>query len=255
MKKLLLAIAAIGTAGLMNAQSSFTIVHQELGAVTSGQTLTFWVPITDANSNSYTLSEYFTVYNNTGSTVTTKVRKTELQMHDAAGSMWFCTDQNCYSPGTFVTPAAIPMTAGGGNFLLKPEFNTGATAGTGTARVRYTVFNVNNASDTAYFEIVYMLATGVGVNNLANVKPSISNPMPNPASAVFSIDFKVGNAGVANTKMVMYNMLGSKVREMDVNTLEGTMRFDVSDLEQGVYFCTLVSNGKQLATRRVMITR
>ncbi len=64
MKKLLLAIAAIGTAGLMNAQSSFTIVHQELGAVTSGQTLTFWVPITDASSNSYTISEYFTVYNN-----------------------------------------------------------------------------------------------------------------------------------------------------------------------------------------------
>ena len=54
--------------------------------------------------------------------------------------------------------------------------------------------------------------------------------------------------------MVIYNMLGDRVMETVVEENEGTIKMDVSSLEQGIYFCNLESDGKMLSTRRLVVT-
>jgi hypothetical protein len=49
-------------------------------------------------------------------------------------------------------------------------------------------------------------------------------------------------------------MLGASVLESEVTETEGTVRMDVSTLDQGVYFCSLIADGKTLATRRLVVS-
>ncbi|GAB4134269.1 MAG: hypothetical protein Fur0041_07350 [Bacteroidia bacterium] len=250
MKKQLLSLIA-GISVLAAGAQNFQIISNATGQVINGQTLTYWVPVTDAQSNSYTETHDFEVVNAAGATVTAKVRKVNLQMHDAAGTTWFCTDQNCYAPTT-VLSANVNMPSQG-QFALLTDFNTAAVAGTGVTRVRYTIFNTQNPNDSAYFEIVYNLAVGVGMKDL-NVKASVSNPMPNPASSSFTMNVKMGSTPMNDSKLVIYNMLGSVVKEVPVLETEGSVTVDVALLDAGVYFCSLESNGKQLATKRLVVS-
>lgn len=140
---------------------------------------------------------------------------------------------------------------GMGSFDLTADYTPDNTSGTG--RVRYSVIDQNNPSDSATLEIVYN-CTPTGINTHAIVKSSISNPAPNPASSVFAINYKLGSTSTEGSIMSVYNMLGVRVMQVPVEDFEGTLRMDVSDLDQGVYFCSLESDGKVLATRRLIVS-
>lgn len=245
MKKQLLVAAFAAITSVVAAQSSFTINDNNLG-VMNGGTYNFWV------SASVTDSRIYSVANVSASNQNVKVRKSVLQINDAGSTTWFCTDQNCYAPSTQLSNATT-MGASGGAFDLTIDFNPNGVVGTGVTQVRYSIINQSNPADSAWFVIVYNISnspTGVAAN--VNVKPTVSNPMPNPASTVFTMNYKLGSA--TNAKLVVYNMLGAVVIENPVTDAEGAVRMDVSTLEQGVYFCTLESDGKALATRRLVVS-
>ncbi|HET6993115.1 MAG TPA: T9SS type A sorting domain-containing protein, partial [Bacteroidia bacterium] len=135
---------------------------------------------------------------------------------------------------------------------LTTDFNPNNVAGVTT--VRYTVINQANMNDTAWFMITYNVSCSpAGIVSHINEKPSVSNPAPNPASSVFAINYKLGSANPQGAKMVIYNMLGDRVMETSVEEIEGTVKMDISSLDQGVYFCSLESDGKTLATRRLVV--
>jgi hypothetical protein len=48
-------------------------------------------------------------------------------------------------------------------------------------------------------------------------------------------------------------MLGERVKETTIEEMEGVVKMDVSTLGQGVYFCSLESEGKTLTTRRLVV--
>jgi hypothetical protein len=243
MKKKLLLIGFSLVSACAFASANFTITDALASDVT-GSTQTYWI------SNAGIDSRVYSVVNNSSSSVTVKVLKTIILLNDPGATMYFCTDQNCYSP-TQNLSLATTMTAGGA-FDLTTDLNPNGVAG--IAQVRYTVINQSNTSDTSYFEIVYNVTNGpAGVKNNVTAKPSLADPMPNPASSVFSMDYKLGNSG-APAKLVIYNMLGENVLETSVTDSEGTIRLDVSGLEAGVYFCSLESAGKVFATRRVVVS-
>jgi len=68
------------------------------------------------------------------------------------------------------------------------------------------------------------------------------------------MNYKMGSASTTNSKLVIYNMLGDRVMETRVEEVDGTVRMDVSTLDQGIYFCSLESDGKTLATKRLVVT-
>lgn len=244
MKKLVLAsVAALFTAGL--SAQSFSITHATQGTITSGSTLVYYVDQATALE-----THDFDVHNTSGANVTAKVRKTVQSQASANSLFYFCTDQMCYAPTT-VLSQNVSMNSGG-MFLLVTDFTPDNT--TGTSVVRYSVFNVNNPSDSVYFFIEYHVSpTGIGAHQ--NVKASISSPMPNPANAVFNMNYNLGSSfGQGEAKLVIYNMLGAAVKTETLTDAEGNVRMDVSTLEAGVYFTSLELNGKQLSTKRLVIT-
>jgi hypothetical protein len=49
-------------------------------------------------------------------------------------------------------------------------------------------------------------------------------------------------------------MLGAVVRTEAVSEIQGTVKMDVSTLENGVYFTSMEVDGKQVATKRLVVS-
>ena len=241
MKKYLLAIAfaTLGSFALSAQNYSFT---DSTGNAVTGTTVTYTV------ASSLLDTRHFTLTNTGSSTVTVKVKKTIVYLNDPGSTIYFCTGANCYSPTQNLSYNVV-LNPSGTCALTCDHFPNNAV---GASEVHYTVINQSNPNDTAQFTIDYnSVPTGIATHSL--VKPSMSNPAPNPASSSFSISYKMGSAIPQNAKMTIYNMLGDRVMEVPVEESEGLVKMDVSVLEQGVYFCTLESDGKTLTTRRLIV--
>lgn len=244
MKKQLLALAFLASATALSAQGNFTFVDANSSDVTN-TTQTYWVP------SSSTDTRIYTVTNISESPITVKVRKINMQLNDPGATTWFCNDQNCYAPTTTLSVAfSIPSQ---GHFDLSADYNPNNM--TGVTQVRYTIIDQANPADSSWLIIVYNAANGpAGVNNISLVKPTVSNPAPNPAAFTFSMNYKLGSVQPVDAHMVIFNMLGEQVMEQPVYESEGTVKMDVSTLGAGVYFCSLVSDGKTLASRRLVVS-
>jgi len=243
MKKLLLASISVMLVAGVSAQS-FSVNSTVSGSVANGSTIVYTV---DQATSIETHD--FEVLNTTSSAKTVKVRKTVIVQGDAGRTFYFCTDQNCYPPSV-VLSGNVPMTALG-QFALITDFTPNNA--TGSSTVRYTVFDVNNPSDSVFFFLQYDVSP-TGINNLSSVKASVGSPMPNPASTVFTMNYNLGNSfGKGEAKMVVYNMLGAVVMTETITDIEGNVRMDVSTLENGVYFTSLEVSGKQVSTKRIVV--
>jgi hypothetical protein len=241
MKTRLLAIALGALTSLAAAAQNYSVIDS-LSNNLVGTNVSYTVPAHLIDGKNYT------VHNLSGNQVTVKVKKTTIYLNDPGSTVYFCTGTNCYSPTQ--TLSLNVTVAAGGTFLLTCDHFPNNVAG--ATQVRYTVINQANANDTASFIITYnSVPTGIATHTF--VKPSISNPAPNPASSMFSISYKMGTATPQEAKMVVYNMLGERVMEARVEEMEGIVKMDVSTLGQGVYFCSLESDGKTLTTRRLVV--
>ncbi len=245
MKKLLLSFSIIGLFSTVSAQMNI-VITDAAGTNVTGTTLNYWVPCVGLDTR------YWTITNADGSPVTIKVKKTIIALNDAGATVYFCTDVNCYSPSQTLS-YAVNLNASGGNDQLTTDFNPNGVAG--VTSVRYAVINQANMNDSAFFIIDYNVScSAAGINAPINVKPSVSNPAPNPASSFFAVNYKLGSANSTGAKMVVYNLLGDRVMETNVEEIEGTIKMDISSLDQGIYFCSLEMDGKMLVTRRLVVT-
>lgn len=244
MKKLLLASLPMLFAAGLSAQSSFTIQDANLATVANGSTIVYYV---DQATSIETHD--FEVTNNNPNAVTAKVRKI-IMTQQSGQTFYFCTDQNCYTPTTTLS-GNVSMNPSS-TFQLITDFTPNNM--TGVSTVRYSVFNTSNPSDSAFFFIEYHVSP-TGINSHSMVKANIGSPMPNPASSVFNMTYNVGSSfGKGEAKIVVYNMLGAVVRTETLDAAEGTFRMDVSTLDNGVYFTSLEVDGKQLSTKRLVVT-
>lgn len=242
MKKYLLTLALGAFISFSASAQSYSVVEDSTTTDVVGTTINYTV------ANNLLDTRIFTVNNLTGSQVTVKIKKTTIYLNDPGSTIYFCTGSNCYSP-TQTLSLNVIMPAGGNVLLTCDHFPNNMP---GLSQVRYTIINQANANDTASFSITYnALPTGIATHTI--VKPSISNPAPNPASAMFSVNYKMGSTNMESAKMVVYNMLGERVMESAVEGSEGVMKMDVSTLGQGVYFCSLESDGKILTTKRLVV--
>ena len=121
----------------------------------------------------------------------------------------------------------------------------------GVSTIRYVVYDSAIVNDSAWF-IINWHVTAVGMNEMNSVSGNIS-ACPNPANSNASIKYELsGNVNTGSLKI--YNMLGSVIIEIKiVNTSEGTIVFSTADLEQGIYFYSIVANDKIIATRKLFV--
>ncbi len=257
MKKPLLFLAAIAFVGFLKAQSSFQVTEL-VGGNAAQSHYVFNTDTTNINSPTELLE--FKIKNISGSNKLTKIRKaiTYLATNTITATnhdIYFCYNQTCYTPYTNYSVANIAAGAalpnGGGTYGLRTEYDHVKVIGTSV--VRYTIYDSTNTADSVNITITYNVS---GVNSIKNMANSIflSNASPNPATNAVNFTYDFSNLG-SDASIKIYNLLGNLVKTVILNPSLKSTQIDVSILEEGFYFYTLIANGRNSATRKFVVSR
>lgn len=89
-----------------------------------------------------------------------------------------------------------------------------------------------------------------------NLKPAeLMQNFPNPFDQETQINFYLPE-GTAEASLQVFDMNGRQMRNYPITTAgDGSVTINGSDLEAGMYFYSLVANGQELATKRMILTK
>lgn len=154
----------------------------------------------------------------------------------------------CYPPGTQMSNGLDTILAGTADHSFKatvrPMGSYGYTA------IHYRIFDTDNPSDSVGVDLAWDFTTAIGENTQ---QFGFSKPQQNPADAytVFNYNLQAADQG---DRLVVFNMLGSKVKTIDVPGKSGALVLSTSELKAGVYMVSYVSNGKTKETSRLVVS-
>ncbi|MBW7914695.1 MAG: T9SS type A sorting domain-containing protein [Taibaiella sp.] len=99
-------------------------------------------------------------------------------------------------------------------------------------------------------------ATGIGSNTLAEAERIQTGMIvyPNPANQSVTINYNYGEQNDSRRRIVVYDMIGRKMKEIPVTGYNDSHRLDVASWTQGVYILRMEENGSAVHTMRVTIT-
>ncbi len=128
------------------------------------------------------------------------------------------------------------------------------TGNAGTARFRFVWFDRTDptSADSSWVDIDF--GGSVGLDENAPVTTTLEAwPNPSAGNDVF-VNYDM-NKPVQGAEIVLYNVLGDKVRRQSISAIQGRAVISTTSLGAGVYFANLEVNGRMIATRRVIISR
>lgn len=153
---------------------------------------------------------------------------------------WVCDVNSCYLHFVDQAPQSQPIILEpGANSNLDYHVNPNFAEGAG----EYVVYLFEKANpETILDSVRYIISTAT---------TSVSDPLvnslkiyPNPAGTYFELT----STGVAD-KLVIYSVAGNQLREFDARL---SARFDISDIQQGVYLVRLFQNSHVVKTLRLI---
>jgi hypothetical protein len=222
--------------------------------VTNG---TITIPITELSSSVNELE----IQNPTSNNINFKVNRTVMNPPiDDDAYLYYCTGTQCYSPSTLVTftPGGVPATIaansslpnGPGTYGISAHYDAGAAAH--DLYVLYRVYNTAVAGDTSYVTLHYAFATGIN-SVQQNIASTMTNAYPNPSNSMVAIKYEMGSAGQVG-QIAFFDMLGKKVKEVNLEEKQGIAKIDVSGLNSGVYFYSFIIDEKAIVTKKLIVS-
>ena len=192
----------------------------------------------------------FWVKNNSSSAINIQL-KSYVISNVGGDLISYCIGTQCHTAGQPTTVNTLIAASGtltsNGLLLDFQDF-----AGQGYSQVMYTLFNSAQSSDSTSITITYKInATGI---KQVSTNYNVSNISPNPAStsAVINHDLK----GTSQSAMVkIYNMLGTLVKTMPIDSYNNSTKIDITSLEEGIYFYSVIVGGKAIKTSRLVVSR
>ena len=119
--------------------------------------------------------------------------------------------------------------------------------------VVYTFFDERNPEEKYVFNVNFKYESEESIVDYNSVEV-FSNAYPNPANNTVSFDynmpFDVNSASVA-----IYNMMGQEVVRQSLNLGGSRADINVSDLNEGVYFYSLIVNNQTVKTNKFVVSR
>ncbi len=98
-------------------------------------------------------------------------------------------------------------------------------------------------------------ASGDGLDGMASAdtaKMFFSAIYPNPANNLATIDY-VLRAGQTGVEFVLYDLLGTKVKEIEITETMGSLKVNTSGLTEGIYFYSLLIDNESILTQKLVI--
>jgi Secretion system C-terminal sorting domain len=200
------------------------------------------------NSNVAQVSQGFaTIHNGAGSALDVMVERT-VNILAPGHTGYFCWDV-CYGTSVNMSTGFLTVQPNADNSSFYCDIDPHGAAGLDT--VCYRFFDSNNASDNVDICMYFDIGTGITTVDASQMSP-LSVASPNPANTLSGINYYTDVT--KNPKLVIYDLLGSKVFETNLVQKQGAFILNVSDFKQGIYVYSLIENGKSIATRKLVVT-
>lgn len=240
MKKSIFTLFFLAVIGYVSAQ---TMQFELNGTVyTEGQTI-------ECTNDEYGFGEYIQhmqIRNKTSEPIKVLIEKEVIQ--DLEGVMNFFCWGMCFSSEVIVSPTAVEI---GANSLNTDELSFHAfydEAVFGDVIVKYYAYEERNP-DQRISIIVRFRKSGESI--VENPVYNLSHAYPNPASSVVRFNFELSSSNTASVSI--YNLLGQEVKSQNLNGFQGQASISVADLNEGIYFCNLIVNGKAVKTEKFVV--
>lgn len=243
MKKLLLSLTIIlFLFSFTKAQNPLTLTHE--GSLI-GDTITLWGEPTD-----FEMVLFANVHNNTGNAMNIKVARNEIYLVDGTFSQ-ICWAGLCYSPDKDTSVNYQLVLAGGTSADEDFSGHYSPNGHIGTSLVEFIFYNIDDPSIFVSV-VVKFWASPQSIAEDAMQGGSISEIYPNPATNYVNLDFDL-TPSVKQAKVRVINLLGSVVKEVEIERGTNQLKLDISDLDNGVYFYSVLINGDTYKTKKLVV--
>ncbi|MEA3443637.1 MAG: T9SS type A sorting domain-containing protein [Bacteroidota bacterium] len=239
MKKLLPAVLIMFSISFMLTAQNFTIEDHN-GVDVSNTTIDINGSVSDNE-----LAVDMKVVNNGAADYDVILKKSYISIV-ANTSNHFCTSV-CFPSGTMESGPYL-VNAGQSNDISFHYFPSGNA---GSSTIMYTIYNAdvaNHPGDSVSVTVNYIVT-----NNVDEAFSTRIEIYPNPATDIVKFDYQINSAN--NSWFTFYNMLGNKVKSINLDKSFGNLIIPVDDLEAGIYFYSVIVNGDAIKTNRLVINR
>ncbi len=156
----------------------------------------------------------------------------------------------CYDTSVYLSPTPIQVAPGGS--ITNFEGWMGSSNTPGHDEVTYRYYDMHGNSDTLYLTFKYDFLSSTGIHDPSRPKYSMNITSANPANTYVSFSH---NAPVkSSSKIIISNLLGSKIREFSPEYNAGSFNIPVADLTSGIYLCSYWVDGIMMNTRKLIVS-
>ena len=173
------------------------------------------------------------VTNNSDKLVNVKVLRTNIDVTSGSSNS-FCFASQCYPPFTDESPDYVILSPGESNPDDDFHGDFLANGVLGNSTVEYKFFDKDNPDDYVKAVVIFWSSPDAIDENIIN-SMSISDAYPNPAHNTFHVDYNF-EIQPSSAQLRVVNLLGSVVKETDLDRNANRISMDISDLNAGIYF-------------------
>ncbi len=157
----------------------------------------------------------------------------------------------CYDTSVTVSPDSIQLAPGASTSAFYDHVI--ALNIPGHDELTYRFYDQSgNSTDTLSVTISYDF-TPVGVFEISSSTNNFRFAGANPANSTTTISYYV--TGKQDAKLIVSNMLGSKVKEIPLALGQNSMTLSVKDMKAGVYIYSLVVDGKMMSSKKLVVAQ
>lgn len=241
-KPILLLAVIIFTAISINAQD----LSLSWEGKTLGETVTIWGEPTASEMEFHAI-----VHNNSGNGMNIKVRRSQIEIVNGTINQFYW--KVLYAPGIDESNNYVFVPDGGSTESTDFYGRYIPSSKNGTSTVEYTFYNKDNESQNVKVKVFYW-ASPDNIAEDAMTGGSISDIYPNPATNRVTLDYNLPS-GLNSVEVNIVNLLGAVVKKA-IATRENTkLTMDISELDAGVYFYTVLVSDEIYKTKKLIIRK
>lgn len=242
MKKLILSVCLMGITFFCGYSQMYLTLSDSLGALPNNSSFN-----RQGLPSAGEIISYIFVKNNSASTMHVKVKKVEISLIDSSLN-YFCWGL-CYANTIYVSPYPVDIPAGATDTTsFSGHYSPHGTVG--ASIIRYVFFDQDNPSDTVCTNVHYDTYP-LGIDNTSPKNNTAISAYPNPSDNFTNFTYQALKDIPAS--LVIRNILGTVVKEINLTNAEARIGFNTSDLGDGIYFYTLVENGLSVSTQKLIV--
>lgn len=125
----------------------------------------------------------------------------------------------------------------------------------GTSKVTYIFFDDENPNDRTTLQLTYIVSATTDIQPEVDILSTTLSPsFPSPAIDNARISYTIASP-YATASLEVYNLIGNVVYTTPLRTARGVVSLSTAGMNSGLYFYSVVVDGKKMATKKLIVKR